>query len=172
MEQRISVKQALVDVQPGTEVLVKGWVRTVRAGKDVTFIALNDGSCMGSLQIVAGPELGAGSSKISTGSAVAARGTLVESPAGGQRVEPVSYTHLDVYKRQAGGWLAANRGRNIIGWCILCAIFPVFLMVIYFNKPVKEVPGKFKRCRSCQEWIKWGDPVCKYCNASQPAADI
>ena len=71
-----------------------------------------------------------------------------------------------------GGWLAANRGRNIIGWCILCAIFPVFLMVIYFNKPVKEVPGKFKRCRSCNEWIKWGDPVCKYCNASQPAADI
>lgn len=87
MEQRISVKKALADVQPGTEVLVKGWVRTVRAGKDVTFIALNDGSCMGSLQIVAGPELGPGSSRISTGSAVAARGTLVESPAGGQRVE-------------------------------------------------------------------------------------
>lgn len=71
-----------------------------------------------------------------------------------------------------GGWLAANRGRNIIGWCILCAVFPVFLMVIYYNKPLKEVPGKFKRCRSCGEWIKWADPVCKYCNASQPAADI
>lgn len=71
-----------------------------------------------------------------------------------------------------GGIFAYNRGRNFVGWSLLCAIFPVFLMVIYFQKPVKEVPGKFKRCRSCQEWIKWADPVCKYCNASQPAADV
>ncbi|SNB46582.1 hypothetical protein [Geobacter sp. DSM 9736] len=72
----------------------------------------------------------------------------------------------------AGGWLAYNRGRNFIGWCILCALFPVFLLVIYYNKPLREVPGKFKRCRSCSEWLKWRDPVCKYCNASQPAEDI
>lgn len=67
-----------------------------------------------------------------------------------------------------GGWLAANRGRNIVGWCILCAIFPIFLMVIYFHKPLREVEGKFKRCPSCHEFIKWREEICKYCNAEQP----
>ncbi|KAF0215909.1 MAG: hypothetical protein FD174_3919 [Geobacteraceae bacterium] len=66
-----------------------------------------------------------------------------------------------------GGWLAANRGRNIAGWCILCAFFPIFLMVIYFHKPLKEVEGKFKRCSSCHEFIKWREDICKYCNAAQ-----
>jgi hypothetical protein len=63
----------------------------------------------------------------------------------------------------AGGWMAANRGRNIVGWCLLCVLFPVFLMVIYFNKPLREVEGKFKLCPNCKEFIKWCEPVCKYC---------
>jgi hypothetical protein len=67
-----------------------------------------------------------------------------------------------------GGWLAYNRGRTVAGWCVLCALFPIFLLVIYFHKPLKEVPGKFKRCHSCREFIKWRDAVCKYCQAEQP----
>ncbi len=35
-------------------VTVKGWVRTTRRGKDVAFVALNDGSCFASLQVVCG----------------------------------------------------------------------------------------------------------------------
>ena len=37
----------------GTEVCVKGWVRTKRGNNAVAFIALNDGSIVHNLQIVA-----------------------------------------------------------------------------------------------------------------------
>jgi hypothetical protein len=67
-----------------------------------------------------------------------------------------------------GGLLARNRGRNIIGWGILSAIFPIFLMVLYFNKPLREVPGGFKRCTACREYIKWRAMACKYCSTEQP----
>ena len=67
----------------------------------------------------------------------------------------------------AGAFLAYRRGRSIIGWGILCALFPIFLMVIYFNKPLKEVPGGSRRCASCREWIPWKAPACKYCGAPQ-----
>ena len=35
-----------------TTVCVNGWVRTIRGNKNVNFIALNDGSCLGNIQIV------------------------------------------------------------------------------------------------------------------------
>ena len=50
-----------------------------------------------------------------------------------------------------GGRLARNRGRNILGWAIPSAIFPIFIMVIYFEKPLREVPGGFKRCPACAQ---------------------
>ena len=37
----------------GTDVLVKGWVRTKRDSKAVCFIALNDGSTIKNIQVVA-----------------------------------------------------------------------------------------------------------------------
>ena len=37
----------------GTDVVVKGWVRTKRGNKNVAFIALNDGSIIHNIQIVA-----------------------------------------------------------------------------------------------------------------------
>ena len=36
----------------GSDITVKGWVRTKRGNKNVAFIALNDGSCIGNIQIV------------------------------------------------------------------------------------------------------------------------
>lgn len=71
----------------------------------------------------------------------------------------------------AGGILAANRARNFIGWSILCGLFPIFLLVIYFHKPLREVEGKFRKCRSCGEFIKWRDACCKYCTAPQSPTD-
>ena len=65
----------------------------------------------------------------------------------------------------AGGILAANRARNFVGWSILCAVFPIFLLVIYFHKPLREVEGKFWKCHSCGEFLKWREDSCKYCNA-------
>ncbi|HEY6008181.1 MAG TPA: hypothetical protein VIU40_07635 [Geobacteraceae bacterium] len=66
-----------------------------------------------------------------------------------------------------GAYLAHHRGRNIIGWGVLCALFPVFLLVIYFNKPLREVPGGFRRCGSCGEYIPWKSATCKYCGTEQ-----
>ena len=42
----------LLKQAPGEEVIAKGWVRTKRGNKNVTFIALNDGSTINNIQIV------------------------------------------------------------------------------------------------------------------------
>jgi hypothetical protein len=69
-----------------------------------------------------------------------------------------------------GAMFARNRGRSLLLWGLLSALFPIFLMVAYFQKPLRDVPGGFKRCTSCGEFIKWKAAVCKYCSAPQPAA--
>ena len=75
--------------QVGAEITVKGWVRTRRGSKNVNFIALNDGSTIHNLQIVAevetfGEEL---LKLINTGAAIGVTGKLVESAGSGQSVE-------------------------------------------------------------------------------------
>jgi hypothetical protein len=65
----------------------------------------------------------------------------------------------------AGGWLARNRGRNMLLWGALSSLFPIFIMIIYFEKPLREVPGGFRRCPACGEFITWQSGHCKYCAA-------
>ena len=58
MEKVVRTKiKDLLKMQPGQEVLAKGWVRTKRGNKQVKFIALNDGSTINNIQIVAEAEL-------------------------------------------------------------------------------------------------------------------
>jgi len=89
MTVRSKVKHALAQGRPGEQFLFKGWVRSVRSGKEVTFIVLNDGSTLAGIQVVAEAglanygELG----RLGTGSAIAVRGILQESPAAGQALE-------------------------------------------------------------------------------------
>ncbi len=73
----------------GTEVLVKGWVRTRRGSKSVSFIALNDGSTIKNVQIVADNEKFDEDllKDITTGACLSVTGTLVESQGSGQAVE-------------------------------------------------------------------------------------
>jgi len=84
---RTPIKMALASLTPQT-LTVKGWVRTVRRGKEVSFLELNDGSCFASLQVVlaAGPH-DATLERIGTGACLAVRGELVPSPAAGQAWE-------------------------------------------------------------------------------------
>ena len=86
---RIRVADLLKSKGISGPVKISGWVRTLRAGKDVAFIALSDGSTHAPLQVVAESSLPgfAGICRIATGSAVTVQGTLRESPAQGQTVE-------------------------------------------------------------------------------------
>ena len=73
----------------GINVNVKGWVRTKRGNNAVAFIALNDGSIVQNMQVVADlekfdPEL---IKQITTGSSLSVTGKLVESQGAGQSVE-------------------------------------------------------------------------------------
>ncbi|MBU5615126.1 asparagine--tRNA ligase [Geomonas azotofigens] len=89
MTARTKVKQALDQGKPGSTILVKGWARTVRNSKEVTFISLNDGSCLSGIQVVVEPDLENYEevTGIGTGSALAVTGQLQESPAAGQALE-------------------------------------------------------------------------------------
>jgi len=73
----------------GDEIIVKGWVRTRRGNKQVNFIALNDGSTIHNLQIVADMEIFDEEliKRVTTGAAISASGTLVSSQGGGQNIE-------------------------------------------------------------------------------------
>jgi asparaginyl-tRNA synthetase len=86
---RTRVNDALNSQAPMEQILVKGWVRTRRDAKGVSFLELNDGSSLNNLQaVVAESALADGSlAGVSTGAAVEVEGTLVESPGKGQRWE-------------------------------------------------------------------------------------
>ena len=71
------------------KILVKGWVRTRRGNKNVSFIALNDGSTIRNLQIVITQDKFSAEliSSITTGSSIGVIGTLVASQGAGQTIE-------------------------------------------------------------------------------------
>ncbi|WP_370592829.1 asparagine--tRNA ligase [Roseivirga sp. E12] len=79
------LKSSEIDVN----VVAKGWVRTKRGNKNVSFIALNDGSSINSIQVVADPGLiGEETLKnITTGASISVTGKLVASQGAGQSVE-------------------------------------------------------------------------------------
>ena len=91
------------------KVLAKGWVRTKRQGKNVAFIALNDGSTINNLQVVAdvlkiGEDI---LSMIHTGAAISVEGVLVKSSGSGQAnelqaevIEVLGVSDPDVYPLQ------------------------------------------------------------------------
>ncbi|MDI9870158.1 asparagine--tRNA ligase [Flectobacillus roseus] len=85
----MQIKQILAEAAVGSEITVKGWVRTKRESKNVTFININDGSVIHNIQAVA--EAGVLNEEtqklITTGACVAITGTLIESQGSGQKVE-------------------------------------------------------------------------------------
>lgn len=85
-----SIRSMLARPEAGGRVVVEGWLRTVRHGKGVSFLDVNDGSCMDGLQVVAGPDAEGFETvvrELSTGCAIRAEGELVDSPGKGQRFE-------------------------------------------------------------------------------------
>jgi asparaginyl-tRNA synthetase len=89
MMKRKKIKELLA-VQPvGEEVLVKGWVRTKRGNKNILFIALNDGSTINNIQIVAQAAMFDEDllKDITTGACIGVSGKLVASQGQGQTIE-------------------------------------------------------------------------------------
>ncbi|MEI6123790.1 MAG: asparagine--tRNA ligase [Bacteroidota bacterium] len=82
----------------GKEINLKGWVRTKRGNKQVAFIAVNDGSIIHSIQVVADLEKFDEElmKLITTGSCISVNGIIVESPGQGQPVE-IQAKAIEVY---------------------------------------------------------------------------
>lgn len=86
---RIKIKELLATAQTGDQICAKGWVRTKRVGKNVVFIALNDGSTLHNLQIVVSPDRLSEEmlQRITPGSSLAIEGTVASSQGQAQRIE-------------------------------------------------------------------------------------
>ena len=89
MRMRSLIKHVLVREEPTDTLHVAGWVRTRRDSKAFSFIELNDGTCLGNLQIVvdAGIPGYEDIAKMNTGASVEVFGKLIPSPAAGQKWE-------------------------------------------------------------------------------------
>ena len=86
------VKNLLLGEAVNKTVCVKGWVRTKRGSKNVSFIAINDGSTIYNIQAVAESDSFDDSllKQITTGACLSIIGTLIESQGSGQKVEIVA----------------------------------------------------------------------------------
>lgn len=111
--ERTKIKDLLARTDFGAEVCVKGWVRTRRGSKSVNFIALNDGSCLSNVQIVADvekfdPEL---LKLITTGACLSVEGTLVASQGGGQAAE-IQASAIEVLGACANDYPMQKKGQT------------------------------------------------------------
>ena len=95
---RTKIADLLGSGNVNTEVVVKGWVRTKRGNKNVAFIALNDGSTINNIQLVADVASFEENllRRITTGACLRAEGLLVESAGSGQPVE-IQVRKIEVY---------------------------------------------------------------------------
>lgn len=85
---RTDVKSALKQKASEELINLKGWVRTKRGSKNVSFIALNDGSTIKNIQVVAEHNVSEDLlKKINTGASISVIGKLVESQGSGQSTE-------------------------------------------------------------------------------------
>lgn len=85
------IKEVLRRADLGSAVTVCGWIKTRRDSKGgFSFLAVNDGSCLSDIQVVAEKDLPNYETEIrhvTTGCSVRVQGTIVQSPGSGQSVE-------------------------------------------------------------------------------------
>ncbi|MBC7354028.1 MAG: asparagine--tRNA ligase, partial [Thermogutta sp.] len=102
MAEKISVAQARRPEAIGKEVLLQGWVRTRRDSKGgFSFLELNDGSCLGNIQIIADnrlPNYESEVKRLTTGCSIAVEGVVQASP-GREQATEVLASRIVVY-----GW--------------------------------------------------------------------
>jgi asparaginyl-tRNA synthetase len=112
---RIKIKELLLSSPVGSDVTVKGWVRTKRGNRNIVFIALNDGSTINNIQIVIEVPLFDENllKDISTGACIAVKGKLVESHGQGQQIE-ISASEISIYgKADAETYPLQKKGHSM-----------------------------------------------------------
>ncbi|MFZ3122604.1 MAG: zinc ribbon domain-containing protein [Thermodesulfovibrionales bacterium] len=77
------------------------------------------------------------------------------------------YVILLIIAGIAGSIIAIRKGRSPILWFILCALFPLLIIVIALLPPMAS-KGYTKKCSYCAEIIKEDAIVCKHCGREQP----
>ena len=112
--QRTVIVDALKRTDYGAKVNIKGWVRTRSGNKNVSFIALNDGSSINNIQIVADiAKFGEEYLKpITTGACISVNGILVESMGQGQSVE-VQAEEIEIYGTADNTYPLQKKGHTL-----------------------------------------------------------
>jgi len=90
-----SVKELLNAAEEIPEVMARGWVRTRRDSKGISFVELNDGSCFKNLQIIIRdtmPNYTEAIKGLNTGASVMIKGSLIASEGKGQKWELLAET--------------------------------------------------------------------------------
>ena len=133
-----SVKQALQSSGPISEIVVRGWVRTRRDSKDFSFIELNDGSSLRSLQVIAKNSLTnyAEVQRVATGASVIVNGELVPSQGKGQKWELIA-NKIDIVGSADESYPLQKKGHT-----------PEFLREIAHLRPRSNLFGSVFRVRS------------------------
>jgi asparaginyl-tRNA synthetase len=134
----ISIKNALRSEAPVDAIYIQGWVRTRRDSKDFSFIELNDGSSLRSLQIIARSSLPNYSEvqKLTTGASVRVSGALVASQGKGQQWELVA-DKIDIVGAADDSYPLQKKGHT-----------PEFLREIAHLRPRSNLFGSVFRVRS------------------------
>src|SRR6516164_5224609 len=95
---RTKISRILLDdaVAVGSNVVIAGWVRTVRSSKEIAFIEVNDGSTMKNIQgVIQNPAAFPILDQILTGAAIRMEGTLIASGGKGQKFE-IAVSRVDL----------------------------------------------------------------------------
>lgn len=110
---RTKIADALKMTSFGEQIIVKGWVRTHRSSKAVDFIALNDGSTIKNIQVVADPTKFDENilKQITTGSCIGVTGKLVESQGKGQTSE-IQCDSIEVYGTCGSDYPMQKKGQS------------------------------------------------------------
>ena len=110
---RTKIIDALSSEDYGASIIVKGWVRTRRGSKSVNFIALNDGSTINNIQVVADVENFDSEiiKQITTGACLSVEGILVKSQGSGQNVE-IQVKQIEILGVCGGDYPMQKKGQS------------------------------------------------------------
>jgi asparaginyl-tRNA synthetase len=135
---RTLIKHVLAATAPQDNVCVQGWVRTRRDSKGFSFLEMNDGSCLGNLQVVVDTSVPGSSemTRFATGAAATVYGNLVASPAAGQKWE-LKATRLELVGEADATYPLQKKGHTV-----------EFLRTIAHLRPRSNLFGAVFRTRS------------------------